>query len=417
MKENKNLEFKETISNTFLKTVSAFANYGGGRILFGIKDNGEIIGIEDPTTACLDIENKINDLIKPNPSYSLAINHKNNIITLSIDDGLFKPYLYKNKAYKRNDTSTVEMDSIELKRLILIGENLYFDELQTTDNKLSFEYLFKSLKKKIDISTADINTLKTLGLYDEKTGYNNAASLLADNNNFPGIDIVRFGSDINEIIEREIIVNISILNQLDKSITFFEKYYKVEEIIGIERKTKYLIPITAFRESIANALIHRTWDVNSNIRVLMHQEKIEIFSPGCLPSNISISEFENGYISSLRNPIIANVFFRLKIIEMFGTGIRRIKESYQTFKNKPSFETKENSVCIILPTEAMKAPLESCEISLLKLLPTHIILSSSELALQSGFSKDKVLRLLNQLIEKKYVSKTGTGRSTKYFSV
>ena len=71
MRETKSLEFKESITNTFLKTVSAYANYGTGKIQFGIKDDGAIIGIENPREACLSIENKINDTINPIPNFRL----------------------------------------------------------------------------------------------------------------------------------------------------------------------------------------------------------------------------------------------------------------------------------------------------------------------------------------------------------
>lgn len=202
MNERKNLEYKEKITNTFIKTVSAYANYGSGEIVFGVKDNGEIVGIEEPDNACLDIENKINDLIKPKPSFSFSINRKTNVITLFINEGSFKPYLYRGKAYKRSDTSTVEVDQIELRRLALLEENLYFDGLSADVDNLSINYLFDRLKKVLNIEETDRNTLKTLGLYNNQNEYNNAALLLSDKNNFPGIDIVRIGSNINEILEK-----------------------------------------------------------------------------------------------------------------------------------------------------------------------------------------------------------------------
>ncbi len=121
MKESKKLEFKEKLTNTFLKTVSAYANYGSGKILFGVNDNGENVGVINPNQLCLDIENKINDSVTPCPEFTLSINEKTKVVTLSIMEGLHKPYFYKSKAYRRNDTSTVEVDRLELTRLILEG--------------------------------------------------------------------------------------------------------------------------------------------------------------------------------------------------------------------------------------------------------------------------------------------------------
>ena len=113
MRESRNLEYKESVTNTFLKTVSAFANYGTGEILFGIADDGTVIGIKDAKTACLDIENRINDSIDPVPEYTLSINEKNAVITLRVNEGLHKPYLYKAKAYRRNDSATIAVDRLE----------------------------------------------------------------------------------------------------------------------------------------------------------------------------------------------------------------------------------------------------------------------------------------------------------------
>ena len=103
MRETRIIEFKETITNTFLKTVSAFSNYNGGEIYFGIDDNGNVKGIADVKQSCLDIENKINDSILPQPDYTLEIQN-DSTIKLTVKSGIHKPYLYKSKAYKRNDT-------------------------------------------------------------------------------------------------------------------------------------------------------------------------------------------------------------------------------------------------------------------------------------------------------------------------
>ena len=101
--------------------------------------------------------------------------------------------LYKSKAYKRNDTATIEVDTLELSRLILEGKNIRFEELPCKDQELSFEILYHKLKECIQLETFDQDTLKTLNLYNNTNGYNNAAGLLADENHFPGIDIMKFG--------------------------------------------------------------------------------------------------------------------------------------------------------------------------------------------------------------------------------
>lgn len=416
MKENKNRELKEMVSRTFLNTVSAFANYSGGEILFGVTDDGDAVGITNPEQVCLEIENTINDTIKPKPDFLFSIDRKTKVIILTVKEGLFKPYLYKGKAYKRSDTSTVEVDQVELRRLVLLGENLYFEELPSSNQKLSFKFLLNQLDEKLLISkdTKDIDILRTLGLMNQDSEYNNAAMLLADNNNFPGIDIIKFGSTIDEIEYRKTISNTSILKQLQEAEDVFSQYYKIEKIEGMERKTRFLIPLEAFRETVANALVHRTWDVNSHIRIAMHDDRVELYSPGGLPTGITKEDYIRGYVSILRNPIIGNVFFRLNIIEQFGTGILRIKKAYYNLEHQPVFDVTENSVVTFLPAENKQDSLTIDEQKIFDILLSRFVLSSSEILNFTGFGKDKVLNLLNILIEKRYVEKVGSGRGTKY---
>ncbi|ALQ42235.1 putative DNA binding domain-containing protein [Fusobacterium polymorphum] len=414
MKESRELELKSTITNTFLKTVSAFSNYNSGKIIFGIDDNGKIIGLENIEELCLDLENKINDNISPKPDFRFIKDTKKNIITLIVEEGLNKPYLYKGKAYKRNDTSTVEVDKVELNRLTLLGLNQYYEELKARKQDLEFKVLKKELEEKLLLKNFSKDVLKTLNLYDDKNGYNNAAELLADKNTFSGVDIAKFGKSIDEILDRNLFVNISIILQYQKTLEAFNRYYKYEQILGSERIEKELIPEKAFREVIANALIHRTWDVNSNIRISMYEDKIEVSSPGGLPSGISEKEYLNGQISQLRNPILANIFFRLKYVEMFGTGIRRINESYKKFVVKPNFEIFENSIKITLPITKTELFLTTDEKIIMDILEKGNILSSSEILEKVEFKKDKLNRILKNLIQKNYIDVIGNGRGTKY---
>ena len=188
-----------------------------------------------------------------------------------------------------------------------------------------------------------------MNLYNNDNGYNNAAGLLADKNQFPGIDIMKFGENISIIQKRATFENVSVLEEYDKTIDVFRDYYQYEIIEGTDRKKMEKIPEAAFREAIANALIHRAWDVEARIRVLMFDDRIEIVSPGGLPSGITEDEYLAGKLSVLRNRILANVFYRLGFVEIFGTGITRIKQLYETGLKKPDFEISENTIKIVLP--------------------------------------------------------------------
>lgn len=195
----------------------------------------------------------------------------------------------------------------------------------------------------------------------------------------------------------------------------YQKYYCYEKIEGSKRIPKEAVPQAAFREALANALVHRLWDVNSRIKISLLHDKIEIVSPGGLPSGISEDEYLNGQISFLRNPIIGNIFFRLGYIEMFGSGIKRIKEAYKDSLSKPEFKLYDNSISVILPTTDIEVKLTDDEQTVLNLLTSSSQkLSRLKIEETAKFSKPKAIRILNSLCTKGIIQKNGSGPNTKY---
>ncbi len=416
MKESRQLEYKEKISNTFLKTVSAFANYDGGSVLFGVNDAGEVVGISNIEQKCLDIENSINDNIKPQPDYCIEIINNGKTISLNVRPGVNKPYLYKGKAYKRIDTSTIEVDQIELKRLILAGENKDYEELPSHEQNLEFSYLEQELIAKTGIKKLSIDILKTLNLYSDNDGYNIAAAIVSDKNDLPGIDIAKFGETISIFQKRKTLEHQSIIRSFFEAVEMYKDYYQYEKVEGFERKLIETIPEEAFREALANAIIHRVWDINSHIRVSMFDDRVEIVSVGGLPNSVTVESYLSGDLSVLRNPILANIFHRLNLIEKFGTGIRRIKEAYADSQTKPTFEVTENLIKVTLPLLSENMDLTQDELAVYSVLSKNINKPISEIMSSPGieFGKSKVTEILKRLADKKLVDIEGTGRGTKY---
>ena len=413
MRETRTLEFKEQVTNTFLKTVSAFANYGTGEILFGVDDDGRAVGIDDAEQARFSIENRINDSLSPIPDFSLAINKTTQVITLTVREGLHKPYLYRSKAYRRNDTATVEVDQLELRRLVLEGQNLTFDAIPSREQSLSFSGLESRMRSVLGINTITDDILRTLDLMDGKGAYTVAGELLADSNAFPGIDMARFGDSISVFLDRETHEHCSVLEQYDAALALFRKYYQYERIEGATRNTYELVPEDAFREAIANALVHRTWDVNAHVRVSMFQDRIEVSSPGGLPSGINEREYLEGQVSKLRNPVLGNVFFRLRLIERFGTGVLRIRDAYRGLERQPKFEVYGNSVCVTLPVAGKETGLSDDERRVYRELVGRS-LQMSEITTRTGFGRTKAQAIARALVDKGYASVTGVGRGTRY---
>ena len=361
----------------------------------------------------------INDTLDPVPKYKLEIKDLdgNQIIILSVFKGKNTPYYYNGKAYRRSNTSTLEVDRLELNRLVIEGINIDYEEKKSSNQNLNFEALEIKLKKIVGIDSLSLDILKTLNLYDKDGYYNIAGELLADENDieYSGVDIVRFGKDINQILYRETLSNKSVLSQYDKTIEIFERYYQYEEIEGYDRIKKELIPREAFREALANAIVHRVWDIKTHIQIGMYTDRIEISSPGGLPAGISKEEYLSGNVSILRNPIIAGVFYRLNFIEQFGTGVMRIIDEYRQSISKPKFEITENNIRIILPViEIDESNLLEDEVIIFNILMDEVELSRGELDKKTGFSKSKTLRIINSLVDKSIVKKIGGGAGTTY---
>ena len=361
----------------------------------------------------LELKHSINDSIKPKPNFSFEINEKEKIVSLIIDDGKDKPYFYNGQIYKRNDTSTVAVDINEQKRLILEYSDKYYDQLLVADKKLKFEYLKSKIEMILGLKSFNEDTLRTLELI-VRDSYNNASLLLSDKNNYKLIDIVKFGESINIFLERVTIEKESVLKAYYDSVEVFKRYYVYEVIKGFKRETIEKIPESAFREAIVNALIHRDWSVDAFIRIEMYDDKIIIVSPGGLPYGLSERDYLNGNISQLRNPIIANIFYRLKLVEKFGTGIRKIKKLYDNFTNKPLFQITENAVSITLPIITQNNSVSNVEMKFLEKMEEKIEYSSEELAEINDMTKATALRVINKLIEKSLIIKKGIGRATKY---
>jgi len=412
------MELKQGYTKTYLKTVSAFANERNGKVIFGITDDGEVIGIEDEAKIRLQIENAINDNFTPIPDFELEtqIIADKKIVILSVNRGLEIPYLFQHRAYMRTDTSTIVADSHRMRRWFQEIASIEFDEALTDDEDLEFNHLKVAFQEHIGLAEFTDGTLITLGL---KSGekFTNAGRVFADTNSYRfGVDIVKFGESISEIIRRLRMTNQSIMKQFNDAMDFFDIYYNPYEVISEgERIQRIRIPRNAFREALANAIVNRDYQMNANIQIEFWDKHIRVMSPGGLTNEMSEEEYLAGGVSIPRNTTIAHIFFRLKIIEVLGTGISRIKREYLTFGQKPKFELSPNIIEIILPVidYGKKATLEKRETDVLELLKQSPS-SRAEIGERLGLSPATTKRFLTSLLEQNKIERFGKGRATKY---
>ena len=416
--ESNKMELKRDYTKSYLKTVSAFANERNSKVIFGISDDGEVWGVEDENMIRHQIENSINDNFTPIPDFELEtqIIEGKKIVVLSVSRGLAIPYFFKGRAYMRTDTSTVVADSFRMRRWFQQILNVDFDEALTDDEELEFNHLQEALKDRIGLTEFTEGTLITLGLKKGEQ-FTNAGRVFADVNSYKfGVDIVKFGANHSEFIKRLRMTNQSIIKQFNESMDFFDLYYSPYEVVSKgERIERTRIPRNAFREALANAIVHRDYLMNANIQIEFWDTHIRIMSPGGLTSDISEETYLSGGVSVPRNTTIAHIFFRLKIIEVLGTGIGRIKGEYLAFGQEPKFKLAPNIIEIILPIidYGKKATIEKREIDVLDLLK-HSPASRAEIQEKLGISSSTTKRFLNTLLDQDKIERFGRGKGIKY---
>ena len=416
MSESRTLEYKEDLTKSYLKTVSAFANYDGGSIIFGVRDNGEAIGIENPEKLRLSVENQINDNIRPRPRYLLEQYEEEGkaLVELKVEAGLQPPYYYQKKAYTRNDTSTIEVSDYELNDLILKGRNLTYDKLLSPNQNLTFNKLTDTFQNETNntLSTNDLPAI--LGLYTSGSGYNNAGLLFSDQNRFPGIRIVKFGKDENTIWLRRDLENISIIEMMENALETYRQQYQPEKIEGAKRIIKPMIPEESYREAVANALVHRNWAIDAPILIKMYPDKITISSPGALVEGVEPDAYLRGAMSKFRNPVIGWIFLRLGYVEGLSTGVMRINAPYANACQKPEFEFLSNALVITLPVLNDTPHLTSEQNQIYQLFKTNRELSLKEIQKLTGFSSSIARSNTNFLVQNNILERVGGGPKTRY---
>ena len=353
--ESKNIEYKVVVpkkSEKYMKTVVAFANGNGGKIVFGIDDKTlEIVGMdEDNIFKTMDaITNAISDSCEPRirPDVTLQTVNDKTVIVVEILPGAMRPYYIKSEGmtegtYMRVSGTTRPVEGYMLKELILEGQNRYFDsepcrELQITNEdiqnlcKIMKETAIKNTwqdSEKAKIKDITKNTLLSWGILTEVQGEifpTNAYALLTGQLRMqPIIQCGLFkGKDRAYFVDRREFDG-PIQNQVDAAYQYvLEKINMGMQIHGIYRQDVYELPTDSVRELIANAVAHRSYLEPGNIQVAIFDDRLEVTSPGMLLNNVSIKKMMEGY-SKPRNPAIANAFAYMKIIEKWGTGIPRI---------------------------------------------------------------------------------------------
>ena len=330
--ENLKTEFKEKYRKDIDKDIVAFANSKGGRILLGVRDDGEIIGFELDN----DTRAKIIALARNcKPPIDVSIEKVGKVTVINVPEGEEKPYSCGSGYFRRLDGSTQKMSEQEIKSMYLRNETVSFEE--RIQNNFSFDDLsIRKIKRFIDESGINIRLedpmdfLETLGVIKNGKMTNAGVLMFSEpvEKYIPQskIRLMRFSGTSRVNIMDRIDVSDNLLTQFHEAFSFIKKHIMVKSIIKDAKRTDVPeIPLEVLREAIANAIIHRDYSIKgTETTIEIFDDRIEITNPGGLPDQITERNF--GKVSVRRNEIIADMFFRLRIVEKAGTGIPRMRE-------------------------------------------------------------------------------------------
>lgn len=405
------LEYKSSEESEWLKMVCALSNCRGGTLEITAEDTERPPDLDELVLA---IENAVNGSIEPRPLLSIQTDPERGAAVVRVAPGPATPYLYRAKAYRQSGTAAIEVDQTERVRLELQGLDITFDRLPSERQDLTFHRLGAALIEGLGLAGFNADTLRALGLYQDGRGYDNAAALLADENGFPVMELVRYGRDHNEIVKRERLQGVSALEALERAEAWHRDLYVRERVTGDgQLETVEVVPLPAFRSAVATALAQRDWLLPEPVVVTMDEHGVTVTSPGELPSGMTMGSYLAGAPSLLRNPELATVFLRLGLVANLGSGVRSMRAAYEGSLANPMFEFGDSAVTVHLP--AYDQPnLTPTERRVLTCLVTEGPSTRARVAAATGFAPSTASKTLATLCAMGLAVRSGGGRSTTY---
>lgn len=426
--ESEQLELKSIFNDKALRTVIAFANSKGGKLYIGVDDDGNAIGLEDADEELLKISNTVREGISPDVTMFVSyqpdkINDKN-VIIIDVQKGTASPYYLKGKGirpegvYVRQGASTVPATFEAIRRMIKESDGDRYEMLRSTEQDLTFNSARKEFER-ADISLGAAQ-MRSLHILTEEGIYTNLAALLSDQCShtikiavFNGLEKVSF-ADRTEL-------GGSVLRQVTEAYDYLDRYNATHsEFKGIHRKDIRSYPPEAIREALLNAVIHRDYSLSGSILISVFDDRIEFVSIGGLVSGISFDDIMIG-VSIQRNEALANVFYRLGLVEAFGTGIPRIMKLYESSGLTPEIRVTDNAFKITLPklmgNDGLSDEKDRAEDEILLLVSRNGSATRRDVEELLGVSQATAARLLKKLASNGKLTVQGKGKNVKYIAV
>ncbi len=427
-KEDQKNELKVELTKDIKKEVVAFANSNDGTIYIGIDDNGNIIGLKNAEKDLEALSGMIregicSDLTLYTKIYIENIESKD-IIIVKVSEAPNKPYYLADKGlkssgvYLRHGNVSVQASEEVIKKMLLESNSSSFENIISNNQDLHFEYL-KEIFRKHNIEIND-NKFKSLNIKSLNGQYTNLGLLLSDECPYSIKCAIFNGNNKMEFKDRKEFTG-SVLKQVNDTYEYLDLYNKTKgKIIGLERQDIRDYPEYALRESLLNAVIHRDYNFKGSILISLFDDHYEITSLGGLVKGISIKDLYTG-VSESRNPNLANIFYRLKYVESFGTGIGRILESYREYEKKPLILDSDNAFKVTLfnvnYVDESKKVLSlnlTQEEQIVKYLKKNKKINRLIVETLLEVSKTRANDILNKMIDDNTLIQTGSGKNIYY---
>ena len=350
--ESERIEYKYQLIDDIYKEVIAFANTDGGIIYLGIDDKGNLIGIDNVDETYTRLTNGIRDAIHPDVTMFVRyVLQDNKVIRIEVNEGSSKPYYLKSKGlkptgvYVRQGTSSVPASPAQIRQMIKESDGDNFEDARCIEQDLRFDAA-KTAFQRYGVEFSE-KKYRALGITQNDI-YTNLALLLSDQC-LHTTKIAVFNDEFCTEFRDSKEFGGSVFKQFEDSINYLALCNKTGSTIkGVVRTDKQDYPEEAIREALLNALVHRDYSFSGSIIINVNDSKMEFISLGGLLPGLSTEDIRIG-VSQPRNKKLAEVFHRLRLIESYGTGIRRIFKLYENCPIQPVIEVTANAFKIVLP--------------------------------------------------------------------
>ena len=429
--ESFSVELKEVLTAELKKEVVAFANTCDGTIYIGINDNGEIVGVENSDDVMEKAGASIRNAIKPDLSMYVTLNveqiKNKSIVVIKVQRGASRPYYIAEKGLKpsgvyiRQGNSSVPASEDYIRQMIKETDGDSFEKLRSLNQNLTFSYA-DAVFEKAEVNFGDIQK-KTLGIIGEDGLYTNLGLLLSDQC-MHTLKIAVFEGKEKGVFKDRKEFKGSLLKQITEVFEYIDLLNRTKATFdGLIRKDERDYPVEAIREALLNAAVHSEYSFGASTLINIYEDRIEFVSLGGIVSGLSLEAVMLG-ISQSRNEKLANIFYRLHLIEAYGTGIQKIFLNYEKYRIKPIFKTEVGAFLVVLPNihfigqEKEKAEKEQVILTddynkILKFLEEDVK-SRKEIQEYLKLSQTKVINMIKKLSELELIKKEGNGKNIKY---